>query len=128
MQLSLRWILATMATLLCSLLLYSSNNEEEAQHTHTVFFSSAVLCVFLAALLDDLLSLDVHEQKNVSELRRLACCISSAVLIHTITVLFKSIPYNKPRHTQYAFLNNSRRYKKYSFFLKSIYEKALTTS
>ena len=103
MQLSLRWILATMATLLCSLLLYSSNNEEEAQHTHTVFFSSAVLCVFLAALLDDLLSLDVHEQKNVSELRRLACCISSAVLIHTITVLFKSIPYNKPRHTQYAF-------------------------
>ena len=114
-----------MATLLCSLLLYSSNNEEEAQHTHTVFFSSAVLCVFLAALLDDLLSLDVHEQKNAEE----TCLLHFfSFLIHTITVLFKSIPYNKPRHTQYAFLNNSRRYKKYSFFLKSIYEKALTTS
>ena len=88
----------------CSLLLQSSSNNE----AHSLFLvcSSAVLCVFLAALLDDLLSLDVHEQKNAEE----TCLLHFfSFLIHTITVLFKSIPYNKPRHTQYIRFFNQKK-------------------
>ena len=100
----------------CSLLLQSSSNNE----AHSLFLvcSSAVLCVFLAALLDDLLSLDVHEQKNAEE----TCLLHFfSFLIHTITVLFKSIPYNKPRHTQYIrFFNQKKMYLYYLWVQVSI--------